>query len=68
MLGIDHRIGERCLSHATGTQIERLYNHDKQPPAIRNPFNLLSDFLIACETGAPWQRRDNVIPLRNTAG
>ena len=68
MLGIDYRTAERCLNHATGTQIERIYNHDKQTPAIRNAFNLLSDFLTACETGAPWQRRDNVVQLRSVSG
>ena len=68
MMGIDARIAERCLSHATGSQIERIYNHDKETHAIRNAFNLLSDFLTACETGAPWQSRDNIIQLRSVTG
>ena len=68
LMGIDHRTGELCLNHATGTQIERIYNHDKETHAIRNAFNLLSDFLTACETGAPWQSRDNIIQLHSNAG
>ena len=63
ILGIDDVIAEKCLNHATGTQLSRVYDRDEKIPAILHALNILSEFLKACETGAPMKSRDNVIPI-----
>lgn len=62
-LGVSVVVSERCLNHALGGLVGVYDQHDYLTER-RAALETWALFLTACESGEPWQQRDNVIQLR----
>jgi len=65
-LGVDPLIAERCLNHTVGGLIG-IYDKGDYWPQRTAALTTWTAFLIACETGAEWRPKTNVVPLRSAA-
>jgi len=64
-LGVNIIVAERCLNHSLGGLVEVYDQHDYLTER-RMALNVWTDFIIACESGAKWQRNsENIIQLKS---